>query len=113
MPLNVSAVVVDSAVASVIFALGVAWAPVVVMVSAVSGVSAAAVLTAVNVPEAKDPALARVFAVLPSLQLLISLLLLFPRFLCSGCCWSLCCSGRPWCCWCINLMIVTPYWYNW
>jgi hypothetical protein len=53
MPLNVSAVVVDSAVASVIFALGVAWAPVVVMVSAVSGVSAAAVLTAVNVPEAK------------------------------------------------------------
>ncbi len=53
MPLNVSAVVVDSAVTSVIFALGVAWAPVVVMVSAVSGVSAAAVLTAVNIPEAK------------------------------------------------------------
>jgi hypothetical protein len=53
MSLNVSAVVVDSAVASVIFALGVAWAPVVVMVSAVSGVPAAAVLTAVDVPEAK------------------------------------------------------------
>jgi hypothetical protein len=52
MSLNVSAVVVDSAVASVIFALGVAWAPV-VMVSAVSGVPAAAVLTAVDVPEAK------------------------------------------------------------
>jgi hypothetical protein len=52
MSLNVSAVVVDSAVASVILALGVAWAPVVVMVSAVPGVPAAAVLTA-DVPEAK------------------------------------------------------------
>ena len=53
MSLNVPAVVVDSAVASVIFALGVAWAPVVVMVSVVSSVPAAAVLTAVDVPEAK------------------------------------------------------------
>ncbi len=57
--------------ASVIFALGIAWAPVVVLVSAVSGVLAAAVdLTAVDVPGV--PAVARVFAVLPSLLLLIS-----------------------------------------
>jgi len=66
-------------VASVIFALGIAWAPVVVLVSAVSGVPAAAVdLTAVDVPGV--PAVARVFAVLPSLLLLISLLLLFQGF---------------------------------
>jgi hypothetical protein len=45
------AVVVDFGVVDVISAFGVAWAPALVMVSAVSGVAAdAVVLTAVDVP---------------------------------------------------------------
>jgi prophage DNA circulation protein len=75
------AVAFDSAVDSVIFAVGVAWAPAVVIVSAVSGVSAAAVvLTAVDVP--RVPALARVSAVAAAPSLLTShLLQVFPTFL--------------------------------
>jgi hypothetical protein len=57
-----SAVAVDSSATSLISAVGVAWAPAVVIVSAVSGVPAdAVVLTAVDVQWV--PAVARVFVV--------------------------------------------------
>ncbi len=64
MLLLISPVALDSAVAYVISAVGVAWAPAVVMISAVSGVSAAAIgLTEVEIPGV--PAVTRVSAVAP------------------------------------------------
>ncbi len=78
--------------ASVSFALGIAWAPVVVLVSAVPGVPAAAVdLTAVDVPGV--PSVARVCsAVLTNVDFTATAV---SRFLCPGCCWGLSCSGHP------------------